>query len=186
MSPVLLAILLFIGNVAVGGIASLYHLKLVRCMSAVEADAKKSEGNCYLVVSGTVSRPTFEGWRCSRCEEIGKRHVQRRMGKPQWQDQRRERYDGDHSACHAAQDSAQKLLYQNGDAPDKQPQPLADLYPNCTVLFADIVGKVKILILFCARRCRLHIFMLLEGLSSKFDRFAKRLGVFKGQWVAWS
>jgi hypothetical protein len=49
--------------------------------------------------------------------------------------------------------------------------PVADLYPNCTVLFTDIAGFTK-------------WFKLLETIYGQFDRIAKRREVFKVETVS--
>ncbi|CAB9501058.1 Receptor-type guanylate cyclase gcy [Seminavis robusta] len=53
--------------------------------------------------------------------------------------------------------------------------PIADEYPNCTVLFADIAGFTK----WSATRTPTDVFYLLETLFGAIDKTAKRLGVFK-------
>lgn len=52
---------------------------------------------------------------------------------------------------------------------------VADLYKDCTVLFADLAGFTK----FSSGREPKDIFLLLETLYGAFDRTAKRRGVFK-------
>jgi hypothetical protein len=53
--------------------------------------------------------------------------------------------------------------------------PIADLFPACTVLFADIVGFTA----WSSMREPVQVFTLLETLYSAFDGLAKELGVFK-------
>lgn len=53
--------------------------------------------------------------------------------------------------------------------------PIADLYPNCTVFFADIAGFTR----WCDGREPTSVFKLLETLYGSFDRIAKRMQVFK-------
>jgi Adenylate and Guanylate cyclase catalytic domain len=52
---------------------------------------------------------------------------------------------------------------------------IADLFPECTVLFADIVGFTA----WSSTRGPEHVFILLETLYQNFDRVAKRRRVFK-------
>lgn len=52
---------------------------------------------------------------------------------------------------------------------------IADLYPNCTVLFADIAGFTA----WSAGRQPTEVFRLLETIYGVFDKIAKRRGVFK-------
>ena len=61
-----------------------------------------------------------------------------------------------------------------GDSP-KTSTPIADLYPDCTVFFADIVGFTK----WSASREPVDVFKLLESIYESFDQLALRRGVFK-------
>ena len=54
-------------------------------------------------------------------------------------------------------------------------KPIANLYPSCTVLFADLVGFTS----WSAHHSPTEVFQLLETLYGSFDRIAKRRGVFK-------
>lgn len=54
-------------------------------------------------------------------------------------------------------------------------KPIADFFPHCTVLFADIVGFTA----WSSVREPTAVFTLLESLYSCFDRIARRLRVFK-------
>lgn len=54
-------------------------------------------------------------------------------------------------------------------------EPIADLFPNCTVLFADIVGFTA----WSSSRDPSHVFVLLQAVYHEFDRIAKKRGVFK-------
>ncbi|CAB9501130.1 Receptor-type guanylate cyclase gcy [Seminavis robusta] len=56
-----------------------------------------------------------------------------------------------------------------------QDSPIADLYPDCTVLFADIVGFTA----WSSTRDPSQVFVLLETLYGAFDAIAKRRRVFK-------
>ncbi|GKY95689.1 hypothetical protein MPSEU_000529800 [Mayamaea pseudoterrestris] len=53
--------------------------------------------------------------------------------------------------------------------------PIADLYLNCTVLFADIAGFTA----WSSTREPAQVFVLLETIYSAFDEIAKQRGVFK-------
>ncbi|KAL3937632.1 MAG: hypothetical protein SGBAC_007306, partial [Bacillariaceae sp.] len=57
--------------------------------------------------------------------------------------------------------------------------PLADLFPNTTVVFADIVGFTA----WSSAREPSHVFVLLETIYSAFDKIAYRQGVFKVETV---
>jgi hypothetical protein len=52
---------------------------------------------------------------------------------------------------------------------------LAELFPNCTVLFADISGFTA----WSSTREPANVFVLLQTVFSGFDRIAKRRKVFK-------
>jgi class 3 adenylate cyclase len=54
-------------------------------------------------------------------------------------------------------------------------KPIADLFPETTVLFADIVGFTA----WSARREPTEVFVLLETLYKSFDAIAAKLGVYK-------
>eukprot|EP00934_Nitzschia_sp_Nitz4_P002708 Nitzschia sp. Nitz4//scaffold42_size132992//119267//129070//NITZ4_003422-RA/size132992-processed-gene-0.49-mRNA-1//-1//CDS//3329551787//2698//frame0 len=56
---------------------------------------------------------------------------------------------------------------------------IADLYPDCTVCFLDVVGFTQ----WSSGREPSHVFKLLETLYKSFDKSAKRLGVFKVETV---
>ena len=53
--------------------------------------------------------------------------------------------------------------------------PIADLFPHCTVMFADISGFTA----WSSVREPTSVFALLEALYSSFDRMATRRRVFK-------
>lgn len=54
-------------------------------------------------------------------------------------------------------------------------KPIADLFPNATVIFADISGFTA----WSSLRDPCQVFMLLESVYHAFDRIARRRGVFK-------
>jgi hypothetical protein len=54
-------------------------------------------------------------------------------------------------------------------------QPIADLFPNCTVYFADIAGFTA----WSSTREPAQVFMLLQAVYQAFDRLAKKRHVFK-------
>ncbi len=54
-------------------------------------------------------------------------------------------------------------------------EPIADLFPNTTILFADIAGFTA----WSSEREPSQVFKLLETLYGAFDQVANRLGVFK-------
>ena len=58
---------------------------------------------------------------------------------------------------------------------EKDDEPIADLYPNCTVCFMDIVGFTK----WSSTRDPVDVFLLLQALYGSFDKIAKRRRIFK-------
>jgi len=54
-------------------------------------------------------------------------------------------------------------------------KPIADLFPQASVLFADIAGFTA----WSSVREPSHVFTLLESVFEAFDEIAKREGVFK-------
>jgi hypothetical protein len=54
-------------------------------------------------------------------------------------------------------------------------QPIADLFPFCTVFFGDIAGFTA----YSSTREPSQVFVLLETIYQVFDALAKRRGVFK-------
>lgn len=68
---------------------------------------------------------------------------------------------------------------QTGNLPSDEDKhrtrPIAELYPNTTIFFADIAGFTK----WSSTRTPCHVFELLENIYSLFDGIAKRRKVFK-------
>jgi len=60
-------------------------------------------------------------------------------------------------------------------AENQADSPIADLFSNCTVLFADISGFTS----WSSERSPGQVFILLEKIYGAFDRIADRRGVFK-------
>jgi hypothetical protein len=72
--------------------------------------------------------------------------------------------------------SVKQFLTSNWDTSnDFSSQPIADLFPNTTVLFADIAGFTA----WSSQREPPQVFTLLETLYRSFDVIAKKLKVFK-------
>ncbi|KAL7572637.1 hypothetical protein ACA910_010388 [Epithemia clementina (nom. ined.)] len=71
------------------------------------------------------------------------------------------------------------LSHQDGnkmpDIEDVKSPPIADLFPEATVLFADLAGFTS----WSSTRDPVQVFTLLETLYGAFDKAAKRSGVFK-------
>lgn len=66
------------------------------------------------------------------------------------------------------------FLTDNGDH-NSDTQPIADLFPNCSVLFADIAGFTA----WSSTRDPEQVFILLQTIYQAFDGIAKRRKVFK-------
>jgi hypothetical protein len=66
------------------------------------------------------------------------------------------------------------LLGQDGQTEDNAP-PIADLFPNCTVMFADISGFTA----WSSTREPAQVFTLLQSVYQAFDKVAARRRVFK-------
>lgn len=62
-----------------------------------------------------------------------------------------------------------------GTLQDDKSRPIADLFPNTTVLFADLVGFTS----WCSQRDPENVFRLLESIFKAFDKIARKRGVFK-------
>jgi class 3 adenylate cyclase len=68
-------------------------------------------------------------------------------------------------------------LYLSGDQESciMQNNPIADLFPNCTVMFGDIAGFTA----WSSTRGPEKVFVLLQSLYHRYDQIAKRRKVFK-------
>jgi Adenylate and Guanylate cyclase catalytic domain len=73
----------------------------------------------------------------------------------------------------------QFLSNDDGMSNNLSSQPIADLFPNTTVLFADIAGFTA----WSSQREPTQVFTLLETLYRSFDVIAKKLKVFKGTYL---
>jgi class 3 adenylate cyclase len=64
---------------------------------------------------------------------------------------------------------------QGDDEQGKLDRPIADLFTDCTVMFADIAGFTA----WSSARSPTQVFTLLETIYAKFDKLAEQRGVFK-------
>jgi class 3 adenylate cyclase len=78
---------------------------------------------------------------------------------------------GEFLTNHANLQLEEDLSYGNIETSD----PIADLYPHCTVFFADIAGFTK----WSSNRVPTEVFRFLETLYSAFDKVANSQNVFK-------
>ncbi|CAJ1959221.1 unnamed protein product [Cylindrotheca closterium] len=78
-----------------------------------------------------------------------------------------------------AQDDLMDPLDFEGQTNDMTEAPLADLFPNTTVMFADIAGFTA----WSSAREPSQVFILLETIYGAFDKLAYRYGVFKVETV---
>mmetsp|Transcript_13427 Transcript_13427/g.37784 ORF Transcript_13427/g.37784 Transcript_13427/m.37784 type:complete len:1181 (+) Transcript_13427:148-3690(+) len=70
------------------------------------------------------------------------------------------------------------FMHEDNDATETKKEfdaPIADLFSNCTVLFADISGFTS----WSSERSPCQVFVLLETIYGAFDKIADRRGVFK-------
>jgi class 3 adenylate cyclase len=67
------------------------------------------------------------------------------------------------------------FLSENEGRKSKDEKPIADLFPNTTVMFADIAGFTA----WSSQREPIQVFTLLQKVYQSFDKIAKKLGVFK-------
>lgn len=76
-----------------------------------------------------------------------------------------------------------KSFLNGNSAPNavQDANPIADLFPNCTVLFADIAGFTA----WSSSREPSQVFVLLQTLYQSFDNIAKRRKVFKVETIGY-
>lgn len=72
-------------------------------------------------------------------------------------------------------DTSSALFMRENGQDDDDDEPIADLYQDCTVFFADIAGFTK----WSSARCPSDVFRLLGSVYGAFDKLAERRGVFK-------
>lgn len=82
--------------------------------------------------------------------------------------------DSSATAFAATNRRLKNFLSDDGDH-QIQSQPIADLFPHCTVLFADIAGFTA----WSSSRDPAQVFILLQTIYQAFDVIAKRRKVFK-------
>lgn len=87
------------------------------------------------------------------------------------------RAGGDKSANTAMSPNHRLKTFLNGsgDSHDNHDQPIADLFPHCTVFFADIAGFTA----WSSTREPAQVFLLLQAVYQAFDGLAKKRRVFK-------
>ena len=68
-----------------------------------------------------------------------------------------------------------KTFLEDEPQPGDTSEPIADLFPESTIMFLDIVGFTA----WSSEREPAQVFTLLETLYAAFDRVAEKLGVFK-------
>lgn len=78
-----------------------------------------------------------------------------------------------------AEDNKAKAAGSNGQSTIRESKPIADLFPNTTVMFADISGFTA----WSSVREPSQVFTLLETVYKSFDKTAKRRKVFKVETV---
>jgi hypothetical protein len=71
------------------------------------------------------------------------------------------------------------VVWENGGSDDftvKNAKQIAELFPDTTIMFADIAGFTA----WASSREPSHVFTLLETLYGAFDRQARKMGEFAG------
>jgi class 3 adenylate cyclase len=84
----------------------------------------------------------------------------------------------------ATRKSLHSFLAKNGESSgelseQRRRKPIADLFPNTTVMFADMVGFTA----WSSTREPSQVFILLETVYNEFDNLAKQRKVFKVETV---
>ena len=74
---------------------------------------------------------------------------------------------------HHGQEQAYRLEHKS--AQEEEEKPIADLFPNCTVLFADIAGFTA----WSSEREPEQVFTLLQTIFKSFDRICRKRDIFK-------
>jgi Adenylate and Guanylate cyclase catalytic domain len=87
--------------------------------------------------------------------------------------------DGNNANPNLAPNHRLKTFLNSGGNPNVNEadgaQPIADLFPNCTVMFADIAGFTA----WSSSREPAQVFVLLQAVYQAFDALAKKRRVFK-------
>jgi hypothetical protein len=83
--------------------------------------------------------------------------------------------DGNDQSAAFKSSRLKTLLGQDGQSEEDNAAPIADLFPNCTVLFADISGFTA----WSSTREPAQVFTLLQSVYQAFDKVAARRRVFK-------
>ena len=81
----------------------------------------------------------------------------------------------DSSGAFMAPNRRLKGYLSGGQEDDTNLAPIADLFPHCTVMFADISGFTA----WSSTRDPAQVFILLQTVYQAFDKIAKRRKVFK-------
>jgi class 3 adenylate cyclase len=82
---------------------------------------------------------------------------------------------GEHAPSHSPMTGQGTFLSGSVKASVFGSEPIADLYPACTVLFLDIANFTA----WCSEREPSQVFVLLENLYHTFDEIGDQLGIFK-------
>jgi class 3 adenylate cyclase len=105
-------------------------------------------------------------------EQVGKRLIEEAV-----------QNEGSRSRHSAAKSQLKSFLADDsqmvGDVTSFKSKPIADLFPETTIIFADIVGFTA----WSSMREPSQVFTLLETIYHEFDEIAKRRGVFKVETV---
>ncbi|CAB9513750.1 Receptor-type guanylate cyclase gcy [Seminavis robusta] len=177
LHPALIAVLFLAWFGIVGSTSVFYHMKLVRRL----CESHKAATDSQAIVSSFFPAQFRERLLQERNQKVGDATTK---------DATKDATDNNTSSSNnvgggfsilpKAQlkrflDNGSGEMQSRGNPMLQSSAPLADLYPNCTVLFADIAGFTS----WSSEREPSQVFLLLEGLYSKFDMIAKRMRVFK-------
>jgi len=75
----------------------------------------------------------------------------------------------------STKDSNNNKLHSSTSTRSRKSSPIADFFPNCSVLFSDVVGFTA----WSSTREPAEVFTLLETVYNAFDKIAVRLKIFK-------
>jgi hypothetical protein len=135
--------------------------------------------------SDAIVRSLFPSNVRDRLYENAKRHEaeQKKANKDDWKNNNTNNDDGlKGSFVESPKNRLRNIMSQNpGDNPATDPhhssgmEPIADLFPQTTVMFADLAGFTA----WSSEREPSQVFTLLETIYRAMDKAAKKMGVFK-------
>lgn len=154
------------------GIVLVVFLAMVVMFIAYDCLIEKRQKNVVQAAerSDKIVRSLFpEAIRDRLYEDAIKKEEQHRAEKNHWKN--------DNGTIEAPKHKLKRILDENSPVDDSEhgTDPIADFFPNCSVLFADIAGFTA----WSSEREPAQVFTLLENIYKVMDKVAKRLKVFK-------